>query len=389
MAIEGNDQQNTLRDAVEANFDAVIPDAANPPAYTPEAVPLPGDAKAGAPAPDAPTPKGDERPRGADGKFLPVKATDNKGFVSAAPAKASTPQTPAAALAPEQVAAEPAKPLQRPSSWKKEMWPLWDKLATGVPLSAPEARQVAEYNLQRENEAARGVSAYKAEYDRAKPLIAAFEPHRADFERWGIDPGAQFGRYVEIHKNLALGTPEQKLGTVLRLAQDYGIPMEKLFVQQNGQLFYNPQIQPAAPQPQPQFNPQAIEQTVQAVIQKERTAAEITAMAQDAQKYPHFETVRETMAQLLDAALATDLPGAYDMALALPQHRELLAAQQQQQSALAEADRKAKATAEAQRARAAAVSPRSATPASGPVQTRKGLRETLAEQIDAVGSSRV
>jgi len=270
------------------------------------------------------------------------------------------------------------------------MWPLWDKLANGVPLDAKEARQVAEYNLQRETEAARGVSAYKAEWDKAKPLLEAFEPHRADFARWGIDPGQQFSKYVEIHKGLALGTEEQKLGMVMRLAQDYKIPLEKMFVQQNGQLFFNPQVQPVAPQPQqPQFNPQNIERTVQAVIAKERTAAEIAAMSTDAVKYPHFETVRETMAQLLDAGIATDLPGAYEAALALPQHRELQQAALQQAQATEEAARKAKATAEAQRARAAAVSPRSATPASGPAKAQKGLRETLAEQFDAVTSGRV
>jgi hypothetical protein len=385
MAIEGSEQQNTLRDTVSANFDAVIPDAENPPVSTPESVPLPSDAP--------PAAAEDDRPRGPDGKFVPVKAKDNKGFVSAAAPKADTPQKPTAAPGLEQAAAEPPKPLARPSSWKKEMWPLWDKLATGQPLTAQEARQVAEYNLQRETEAARGVSAYKAEWDRAKPLVQAYEPHRADFERWGIDPGAQFSRYVEIHKGLALGNEDQKLGVLLRLAQDYKIPVEKLFVQKDGQIFFNPQAQAPAQQPQPQqqqaFNPQAIEQTVQAVLQKERTAGEISAMAQDETKYPHFETVRETMAQLLDAGIANDLPGAYEAALALPQHRELQQAALTQATAADEAARKAKQAAEAQRARAAAVSPRSATPASSPVQARKGLRDTIAEQMDAVGSGRV
>jgi hypothetical protein len=273
------------------------------------------------------------------------------------------------------------KPVQRPSSWKKEHWEAFDKLDPTVQA----------YILQRETEAARGVSAYKQEWDRAKPLVQAYEPHRQDFERWGIDPGAQFSKYVEIHKGLALGTPEQKLGMLMRLATDYKIPVEQMFTQQNGQLYFNPQIQPhATPQPPAeQFNPQSIERTVQAVIQKERTQAEIVSMSNDSQKYPHFETVRETMAQLLDAGIATDLPGAYEAALALPQHRELQQAALQQAQATEEAARKAKATAEAQRARAAAVSPRSATPASGPAKAQKGLRETIVEQMDSVVSGRV
>ena len=384
MAIEGAGEQTTLRDVVAANFDAAIPP--DEPVETVPDTPAAPETEA-KPAAAA----GDERPRGPDGKFLPVKAPDNKGFVSAAAAKADTPTKATAPAAPEQVAAETPKPLQRPSSWKKEMWPLWEKLATGAALTAQEARQIAEYNLQRETEAARGVSAYKDYADRIKPLAQAFEPHRADFERWGIDPGQQFTKYIEIHKGLALGTEEQKLATLARIAQDYKIPVEKLFVQQNGQLFYNPQIQAQAPQPQPQqqLDPQAIERTVQSVIQRERMAADIAAMSQDAEKYPHFEALRETMAQLLDAGIAKDLPGAYETALALPQHRELQQAALAQAQAADEAARKAKQAAEAQRARAAAVSPKSATPASGPAKAQKGLRDTIAEQLDAVASSRV
>ena len=269
------------------------------------------------------------------------------------------------------------------------MWPLWDKLSTGAPLTAAEARQVAEYQLQRETEAARGVSAYKTEWDRAKPIMDAVTPYLPLFQQHGIEPGAQFARYAEIHKGLALGSEDQKLGVLMALARDYKIPVEKMFVQQNGQVFYNPQVQPATvPQPQAQQQ-NNIEAQVKAVIAQERMAADITSMANDQVKYPHFETVRATMAQLLDAGIATDLPGAYEAALALPQHRELYAQQQSQQAAQAESERKAKAAAEAQRARAAAVSPRSATPASGPVKTQKGLRETLESEFDARASGRV
>ena len=36
---------------------------------------------------------------------------------------------------PDPAAAEPElKPIARPSSWKKEMWPIWDKMAAGQPL---------------------------------------------------------------------------------------------------------------------------------------------------------------------------------------------------------------------------------------------------------------
>lgn len=358
--------KDTLRDTLAATFDKVIPEE---PAVPSE----PASPVEAAPAETETVAQKEARERDEKGRFTPKD--------SAAVPKADTPK-PSGDPATNVAAADTPKPLQRPSSWKKEMWPLWDKLATGVPLTAPEARQVAEYNLQRETEAARGVSAYKAEWDRAKPLVAAFEPHRADFERWGIDPGAQFSKYVEIHKGLALGNEEQKLATIQRLAQDYKIPLEKMFVQQNGQLFFNPQIQQPAPQQQ-QANPtRDIEATVHAVIQLERSGAEIAAMSKDVEKYPHFETVRETMAQLLDANLANDLPGAYEAALNLPQHRELLQAAQEQQRLSDDAARKAQVAAQTQRARAAAVSPRSATPAGSTANAQKGLRATLLDAVE-------
>jgi hypothetical protein len=360
--------KDTLRDTLAATFDKVIPEAAETLPATPVDAPA-----AAATTAEAETPaQAEQRARDEKGRFQPKDS-------ASAPATATKPAD-ATAAAPAAVAETP-KPIQRPSSWKKEMWPIWDKLATGVPLNAQESRQAAEYNLQRETEAARGVSTYKAEYDRAKPLLSAFEPHRADFEKWGIDPGAQFSKYVEIHKGLALGSEQDKLGTILRLAQDYKIPLEKMFVQQNGQLFFNPQVRPTALQPQAQPQ-QSIEQTVHAVIQRERSTAEIAAMSQDTQKYPHFETLRETMAQLLDANLANDLLGAYEAALNLPQHRDLLAQAQEQQRVSEEAAKKAQAAAAVQRARAAAVSPRSATPAGATANAQKGLRASLLDAVE-------
>jgi len=361
-------EQTTLHDAISAQFDAVIPDASTET------------------APAKVEPQEGETQEQAD-----ARARDEKGrFTAKEPAapqpKSATPTPPKTADAPAAAAA----PLTRPSSWKKDYWPIWDKMAQGQALTPEEARKVAEYSLQRENEAARGVSAYKNEWDRARPLVEAYEPHRADFERWGIDPGAQFGRYVEIHKGLALGTPQQKLGTLMQLAQDYKIPVEQMFVQQNGQVFFNPQA--VAPQPAPQaLNPQAIESVVESVFLRRQATETISSMEKNSEKYPHFESVRNTMGQLVNAGMASpdDLPGAYDMALALPQHRDLIAGQQQQLVQSQEAERKAKQAADAKRAREAAVSPRSATPAGAPVKSQKGLRDTISEKFEEIGAGRM
>lgn len=375
--MENGNEQATLHDTLTATFNEVIPEAPAPVADAPTAAPAAAPIEA--PAGETSAQK-EARERDEKGRFTP-KGIDSVPAQAKTPTPSAQPQaTPTPAPAPE------AKKINRPSSWKKDHWEAFDKLATENPT-------IAEYILQRETEAARGVSTYKTEWDKARPFLDAVAPHMQLFAQHGIDPGQQIGKYVEIHKGLAMGSEEQKMSMLHQLISDYKIPVEKMFVQQNGQLFYNPQVKPMAQQPAAQqaFNPQAIENTVRSVIQRERSAGEIASMEKDTAKYPHFAAVRNTMGQLVDAGMASpdDLPGAYEMALALPQHRELYAQQQSQQAAQADADRKKSEAANAQRARAAAVSTRSATPASAPAQARKGLRETIAEQIDATGTGRL
>src|SRR5512143_4112152 len=81
--------------------------------------------------------------------------------------------------APQQsasVAPEVTNTPPRPSTWKKEYWPLYDKLATGQALTPEEARKLADYTNQRENEFKGGVSTYKAEADKAREINDAIAP---------------------------------------------------------------------------------------------------------------------------------------------------------------------------------------------------------------------
>ena len=81
---------------------------------------------------------------------------------------------------------KPTKVLPRPSTWKKEYLPIWDKLTTGQQLSNDEAIKLAEYSNQRESEYKKGVSAYKAEADSAKELNDAISPFVPELQKQGI-----------------------------------------------------------------------------------------------------------------------------------------------------------------------------------------------------------
>lgn len=318
----------------------------------------------------------------ATGRVLPGKAVKPDSAAQAQkPTEGTLSSAPAAQPAP--AAAEPAfTPIPRPSSWKKEMWPLWDKLTAGQQLTPQEARQVAEYNAQRETQFATGVSTYKQEAERAKPLLDAIAPFREDLDRHGIQAPDMVHRLMSAHRTLALGGPSEKLSLFAKLAGDYGIPIQALY-DQNAQQQYlasAPAQQPRAPTQQPA---QDINRLVEEALANREVKQTVATMEANKEKYPAFPYVRATMAQLLEQGVSEDPDELYRLALDQPEHAFLTQAMQQQQTQANEAQRRAAAQAAAAAARANTVSPRSATPAAAAAPTGpKGVREALVAAVE-------
>lgn len=383
----------SLRDQLEANLDSITttqaPDEATPPAAT-TTEPAGTEAAGATPAPTeaTETQKGPGRtagrPRDASGRLLPGKA--QKPASVAAPATA-TPPAEAIAAAPAPAA---EAPIKRPSTWKKETWALWDKVEKGEPLTAQEARQFAEEAARRDSDYSKGVSTYKTEYERGKPFLDVVRQNEQVFKQYGIDPARQFSKYIEIHKGLALGTPEQKLGMFLQLAQDYQIPVQNLFTKgEDGQIYFNPQIQAQRAQPQAPDFERLIDQKF---AQREIANTVASFEREAAEKYPHYEEVKPVMAQLLESGIpgVIDLHSAYEAAVALPQFSHLTQADRQQAREREEAEKRAAAQAAAQRARANTVSTRSQTPTNAAATGQaKGLRGQLEENANAIFAGRV
>lgn len=319
------------------------------------------------------------RARDESGRLLPGKAA--RQDPAAEPEKAAQPQV-AAAQATATPAAAPKIP--RPSSWKKDYWDHWDKLDPAV----------AQYINQREQEAVKGVSTYKAEFDRLKPLDEAMSEFMPILQQHGIEPTQWIRNLGNAHRMLAMGSPEQKLSMFAKLAQDYQIPVQNLFVQgQDGRLYLNPQVQAFQPQQQQQAQQPDIASLIDQKLEERalyRTIAEFESEAPE--KYPHYEAVKQTMAGLLQAEIATDLEDAYQQALKLPRHADLYAQDQEQEQRLrAERDAQEKAK-QVARARSQAVSPRSGTPtaAAQGAQSPKGIRAALESAFDEhAGGGRV
>lgn len=292
-------------------------------------------------------------------------------------------------------AVEKPKP-QRPSSWKKDYWPHWDKLTAGQQLSPEEAIALAEYTAQREQDFAKGVSTYKGEWDKAKPVLEALNPIAPLVQQYGFsDTNQWLGAAVQTFRSLSGGSAQEKLGTLFQLAAHYQVPLEEIFEQaEDGRFYLNPQKfqqvrQPSIQNQQHQQNQarpqQDMREVVKELLMEEAATKQVQELASNQDQYPHLEQVRVTMAGLLRAGLVEDLKSAYDASLRMPQHKDLFDSIQAKQQEMDEQRQRDEAAKAAQSARAKTISPRSSTPAvQMKTEKGKGIRSTLEEAVNKV-----
>jgi hypothetical protein len=121
--------------------------------------------------------------------------------------------------------------------------------------------------------------------------------------------------------------------------------------------------------------------------ENQRLMNEIEKYRSDVEKYPHFDVVREEMAQLLELGKAQDLETAYKKAVRMNDDVWAL----EQERLLKDAKQSAVKAQQVAKAKAAAVSPKSVTP-SGKVAEpgdKKDRRSLIADQLGEAMSRRV
>ena len=252
----------------------------------------------------------------------------------------------------------PDEEIKRPTTWKKEYVDVWNKMQEGKPLDKAEFAKFAEYANQRESEYKKGVSAYKAEADNARQLTEAIGPFIPELQTQGIHPVAWINNLGRAHMILTKAPYDQKVQMFHRLASDYGIQLNQDSLQAPQQAYVDPYQQQLMQQLQ------ATQQQVQqlsAIREQEensRLNSEISRVSSDKERFPHFEMVREDMAQLLERGLAQDLESAYAKAVRMNDEAYKL----EQDKLLKSANTQASKAQQVAKAKATAVSPRSATP---------------------------
>jgi hypothetical protein len=284
-----------------------------------------------------------------------------------------------------QEAAEEVKPVNRPSTWKKEYVQIWDKMEKGEQISKEDFTKFAEYANQRESEYKRGVGTYKAEADNAKQLTEAIAPFIPDLQQQNISPAAWINNLGRAHMILTKAPHDQKVQMFQRLAQDYGIQFNPESVAQPQQF------DPYTQQLMNQLN--MVNQEVSSIKsrfqmeEQQRLTNEIEKYRSDVEKYPHFDVVREEMAQLLELGKAQDLETAYKKAVRLNDDVWAL----EQERLLSHVKQQASKAQQVAKAKAAAVSPKSVTPSGRVAEPgdKKDRRSIIAEQMGEALSRRV
>jgi len=281
---------------------------------------------------------------------------------------------------------EPVEEVKRPTTWKKEYVNVWEKMKDGKPLDEQEFAKFAEYANQREAEYKRGVSAYKAEADNARQLTEAIGPFIPELQAQNIHPVAWINNLGRAHMVLSKAPYAEKVQMFHRLAQDYGIQLNQDGISMPEQQYVDPYQQQLMQQLQ--ATQQQVQQLSQIREQEEnaRLNQEINRVSSDKERFPHFDMVREDMAQLLERGLAQNLETAYAKAVRMNDEAYKLETDRLLKSTSMQAS-KAQQVA---RAKATAISPRSSTP-SGQVSKgdAKDRRSLIAEQLGQAMDGRV
>ena len=273
--------------------------------------------------------------------------------------------------------------IPKPTTWKKDLLPLWDKIAKGETLTKDESKKHLEYLNQRENEFKKGVSVYKAEAERAKALEEAITPFVPELQAQGIHPAAWINNLGRAHMILTKAPHEQKVQMFHRLAQDYGVNLNQINEPQQPVDAYTQQLMQQLYQVNQEVS------TIKGRFEQEEQARlnnEIERVRSDRERFPHFDMVREDMAQLLELGKAQDLETAYAKAVRMNDEAFRL----EQEKLLNNATKQASKAQQVARAKATAVSPKSVTPNGTQAKVEaKDRRSLLMAQMTEAESGRL
>jgi hypothetical protein len=236
--------------------------------------------------------------------------------------------------------------------------------------------------IRRSEEMHKGLEQYRTKAQFGDQMAQAVQPFAQTIQSLGVHPAQAVQKLFSADHTLRYGTPEQKQAAFVNLAQSYGIDLGGVQQYQANQPYVDPRVSALEQQIQQQ-NAWIQQKEQQREWQERQTLNSDIEAFKSNPANKHFEAVRNDMAGLIQAGLATTLQDAYERAIyANPQVRATVLAEQQ---AKAEADRKAAQVQRAQEAKKAAavnISRRGTMPAKAPLGS---MEDTIRAQAERLG----
>lgn len=221
--------------------------------------------------------------------------------------------------------AEETKAVHRvdraPASWRKEAKGEW----ANVPL------HIRQEVHKREMEITRALGEANNARQSAQQFEQAAQPYMARIQSLGVTPQQAFSELLKADYLLASGTPQAKAQLLDKLIQDYGVDIGELDAAIARRLGGQQQAAPQAFDPNQisQLVQQQLQQALAPIYQQQRQQEQqvqqqaeqtVEQMALDP-KYPHFDEVRQDMADLIELAtkrgVALSLDQAYSRAVGM------------------------------------------------------------------------
>jgi len=274
-------------------------------------------------------------------------------------AEADKPDAPEAAENPEQ----PEEVEPAPSSWRKDVAAKWNELPADIR---------AEIN-RRESEYHKGIEQYKPAVQFAQEMNAAITPYVRNIQASGVPAPQAMNHLLMIEDKLRNGDEESKLQTLVKIAHDYGIDLQKAGQTQPDQRMWQMEQQLAHERAtREQYERSMADRDNQAVT------SEIEAFA-SAEGHEHFEVVKADMAAMLQSGMAQGLQDAYDKAVwARPDLRQSLIEKER-----TEAEQRATEQARRNKAKSAAVGVKGSPPSSsGALKSNASLEDVIGAAMD-------
>ena len=246
------------------------------------------------------------RVRDASGKFARAEGVTPDGVIAdARPAEPLTTEPEVTETASVETAPE-VEQIKAPQSWTKEAKEQFSSLD---PLVQKEL-------IKRETDYSKGIQRHAEGAKWAEETRPIFEQWQPYLKQLGTTPHQAFKALIQAEYTLRHGSPQNKQLALSKMAADYGIPLaqasETQQVDNSAQPIYD-ELNNLRQQVLQQQQYQQQEQNRIAQDQEAQMQEMITEFSSNAE-YPHFEQVRESMAQLLQAGMSESLEDAYNKA---------------------------------------------------------------------------